>query len=240
MKNSIKMIFALLAFSAAGAFTISFVHQKTEDAIEANILEAKGRSLANVLSAGSTALLDSIDGFGDFWIEIDENGNAAGYAFVGTARGYSPGLIRFFCGIDLDGTIKGLSIISHEETPGLGARITEVISNVGFPFGLWQRSDDETPWFGEQFKGLSAVNVMDINRNSPEWHQLNEDERERLRQHNQITLITGSTITVREIKNELSARAKMLMALLEAKRPITASENIRADDSDDNLTEDEN
>jgi len=232
-KNSIKMVLAIFAFSFIAALTISFVHQKTEEAITANALEAKQMSLSNVLSEGSTAKVDTLDGFGEFWTEFDENGKVIGYAFVGAARGYS-GTIRFFCGINLNGKINGLSIISQSETPGLGARITEVLSNARFPFGLWQKGSEEINWFAEQFRGISATNEIEINRNVAEWHELSATQKDELIKRNEITLITGSTITVRAIKDELSVRAQKLMAMLE-ERPMSAEKDLCAE----NLTEEE-
>jgi electron transport complex protein RnfG len=230
-KNSIKMVLAIFAFSLIAALTISFVHQKTEEAIRENETKAKRTALSNVLSGGSTEKSDQLDGFGEYWTEFDENGKIIGYAFIGAARGYS-GIIRFFCGIDLNGKIRGLSIISQSETPGLGARITEVVSNSRFPFGLWQKGSEETHWFGEQFRGISTTNEIHINRNVAEWHELSASQKDELIKRNEITLITGSTITVRAIKEELSARAKKLMALLETRQ---LEEELPAED----LTEEE-
>jgi len=131
--NSVKMILAILFFSFIAALTISSVHQKTYQIIKDNENKAEQASLRNVLSYGANAKTDTLDGFGEFWREYDKDGNAIGYAFIGETRGYS-GIIRFICGIDLDGKIKGLSIISQTETPGLGARITEAASGTWFPF----------------------------------------------------------------------------------------------------------
>jgi len=44
-----------------------------------------------------------------------------------------------------DGKILGVHILEHLETPGLGARSTEV------------RPDEDEPWFLRQFKGLDSV-----------------------------------------------------------------------------------
>ena len=63
-----------------------------------------------------------------------------GYAFTVIGSGYG-GDIEMLVGIEADAaTIRGLSVISHGETPGLGAKITE-------------------PWFQEQFEGKD-VNTL--------------------------------------------------------------------------------
>lgn len=49
-----------------------------------------------------------------------KTGNTVGYAVKSAAKGYG-GDISIMVGISQDGTVKGISILSHSETPGLGA-----------------------------------------------------------------------------------------------------------------------
>ena len=70
----------------------------------------------------------------DVHIVKDSDGDAIGYAFTVIGSGYG-GNIEMLVGIETDReTIRGLSVITHSETPGLGAKITE-------------------PWFQDQFRG---------------------------------------------------------------------------------------
>ena len=55
---------------------------------------------------------------------IYEDGEKAGYAFIASGSGYS-GNIDIMVGLDCGFGIKGISILSQTETPGLGNRITE-------------------------------------------------------------------------------------------------------------------
>jgi Na+-translocating ferredoxin:NAD+ oxidoreductase RnfG subunit len=48
-----------------------------------------------------------------------------GYTFKTTGRGYSSN-IETMVGVDLYGRITGIKIVSHQETPGVGSKITEV------------------------------------------------------------------------------------------------------------------
>ncbi len=50
----------------------------------------------------------------------DETGNITGYAVKSAAKGYG-GDISIMVGVSKDGTVKGISILGHSETPGLGA-----------------------------------------------------------------------------------------------------------------------
>lgn len=211
-KNSIQMILALIVFVFIAAFAITFTYDKTADKINGYIQAAQDLSLKNVLSENSKTEIDSINGFGKYWKEIDSHGRVIGYAFIGSANGYSS-KINFFCGIDSDGKIKGLSIISQNETPGLGTRVIEVASNARFPFGLWQKQEKTGTWFCEQYKGISVKNEISTDKNG-EWHTLSEEAKENLLKNNRITTITGATITTVAVTNELSERAKRLIYLV--------------------------
>ena len=52
----------------------------------------------------------------------DEAGNLVGYVVSASENGYA-GPIDFVLGIDKDGKIAGLDIVSSQETPGLGSKI---------------------------------------------------------------------------------------------------------------------
>jgi len=210
--ESIRIVITLVIFVFIAAFTIAFMNQKTYEAINERMREAEQASLQAVLSEGSEKSVDSVAGFGKFYRET-VNGKTVGFAFMSSARGYD-GPIRFFSGIDTEGRVKGVSIVSQSETPGLGSRVTETVSNARFPMGLFQAREQTEAWFTQQFRGLSAVRPIVLNQNSGEWHTLSQEARNRLRQNNQITVISGSTITTAAISNKLSARARLLIALL--------------------------
>jgi electron transport complex protein RnfG len=63
-----------------------------------------------------------------------KGGTTFAVAYASKAKGYHD-LIEVMVGVDADSKLTGVSIMSHTETPGLGARIEE-------------------PQFTEQFKGL--------------------------------------------------------------------------------------
>jgi Na+-translocating ferredoxin:NAD+ oxidoreductase subunit G len=50
--------------------------------------------------------------------------NVIGYAYLAQGNGYG-GTIEILVGLEDETTIKGISIITHSESPGLGSRITE-------------------------------------------------------------------------------------------------------------------
>lgn len=50
--------------------------------------------------------------------------NIIGYAYIAQGKGYG-GYIDILVGLEDENTIKGINIIKHSESPGLGARIIE-------------------------------------------------------------------------------------------------------------------
>lgn len=66
---------------------------------------------------------------------LDESGNTIGYVVVNSSKGYG-GDVSVMTGVTADGKVTGVNILSHSETPGLGAK---------------SKSDDA---WREQFKGL--------------------------------------------------------------------------------------
>ena len=52
------------------------------------------------------------------------DGQEVGQAFMAEGSGYG-GPISILVGIETDGSLRGIEIISHLETPGLGAKITD-------------------------------------------------------------------------------------------------------------------
>lgn len=54
---------------------------------------------------------------------LDEAGNTIGYVVVNIAKGYG-GDVSVMTGINADGKVTGINILSHSETAGLGAKAT--------------------------------------------------------------------------------------------------------------------
>ena len=54
---------------------------------------------------------------------VDQSFPAVGYAFMTNGRGYG-GKIGILVGLETSRALRGIRVISHQETPGLGAKIT--------------------------------------------------------------------------------------------------------------------
>lgn len=68
----------------------------------------------------------------------------AGYAFDVTGKGFG-GTMRLMVGVNDKGTINGVKVLGHSETPGLGAKMTE-------------------KWFTDQFKGFRDPEGLKIKK----------------------------------------------------------------------------
>lgn len=115
----------LLAIAAVCAGLLAGVNGMTRGVITNNKLEAtKAARVAVVPTAKSFDEANTIKADDlEFIPGLDANGSTVGYVVVVSQGGYAAN-IDFSLGIDLDGKITGLSIMNHQETPGLGAKIS--------------------------------------------------------------------------------------------------------------------
>lgn len=109
-----------------------------------------------------------------------------GYAVYGEVQGYQS-LIKFMVGVDPEGVIQGLRVLEHGETPGLGARITELPAGqtlaefIKSKFSkLKPQESTPYPWFPAMFIDKQYDNLY--------VSKIDTDK-------NAITAITGATIT---------------------------------------------
>jgi len=119
MNNKIvKLALILFAVSAIVALALGFVNGITADRIEAIATEKRNTAMQAVLPAddypqveytGTDSQVDAIYKAGD-----------KGYVVQCTVGG-SQGTITMVTGVDLNGTVTGISVLDHGETPGLGA-----------------------------------------------------------------------------------------------------------------------
>ena len=126
----------LATFAAVGSALISGVYEQTKEPIAAAERAAEAKQLFEIFPRKShdNELID--DGFvvepGDPLLALRETGSGyrarrdnkvTGVILPATARdGYS-GDIRLLVGIDRDGAVAGVRVLSHRETPGLGDKI---------------------------------------------------------------------------------------------------------------------
>lgn len=117
MKNAFPIILLTIVVAVCVSL-LTYVDSLTRDRIEAQEEE----KVQNMLSAMFPEM--SRYEFKDDIYIIYSNSDKVGYAFIAIGKGYG-GDINILVGLEDETTIKGITIISHKETPGLGSRIAE-------------------------------------------------------------------------------------------------------------------
>ena len=106
----------VVVFASVGLVT--WTDSITEDKIEYQEEQQIQRKLKEMFPGMSEYT------FEDDIYTIYSDGAGVGYAFLAVGKGYG-GDIKILVGLEDETTIKGITIIKEEETPGLGSRIAE-------------------------------------------------------------------------------------------------------------------
>lgn len=146
MRDLIKMVVVLLVICTTSGVVLSYVNEATKAPREYQYIKfVQEPSMKAVLSDfDNDPIKERIkvvlgeDGEGNPLEKVvfpaKKGGKIQAVAFSAAAKGYHD-LIEVMVGVDPDGKLTGISIMTHTETPGLGARIVE-------------------PSFTDQFAGL--------------------------------------------------------------------------------------
>ncbi len=144
LKNMILALTLIAMVSAAG---LGFVYELTKEPIALSILNKKLNAIREVVPEFTNNPDDEMfrlaTGDGDS-LEVypaKSNGEIVGYAVSSyTNNGFS-GYFSIMAGFRPDGSINGISVLEHKETPGLGTKMDE-------------------PAFKEQFSGRKPGESM--------------------------------------------------------------------------------
>ena len=140
VKLGATLMIICLAASLVLALTYKLTFTRIEELRAAQEKEALEGALAEADSFARKKIgrFDYYEGFKDK--------NLIGYVLKVRGSGYS-GNIDMLVGIGDKGEIKGIEVLSQQETPGMGARITEI------------KRGEKKPWFLEQFKEKIAASL---------------------------------------------------------------------------------
>ena len=128
----------------AASLVLAATYKLTAPAIEAQKTSQERQALKDVLTQADR-FKELHAGRFDYYEGLKDK-ISVGYILKARAKGYS-GNIDMLVAIDANGTIQAIEVLSHQETPGLGSRITEI------------KQGDKKPWFLEQFKGKFAAGL---------------------------------------------------------------------------------
>lgn len=117
MKYILKMALTLLAITAVVAAALAGVNALTAPRIAAITEQKTQAAIEKVLPGGGEPVYCFVDGTG---LVKAAYASETGYAIEVAPNGFD-GEILMMVGVDKDGNVLGIDIISHTETAGLGA-----------------------------------------------------------------------------------------------------------------------
>ena len=103
--------------------------EKTEAALSAVVAETDCTFPQLDITEDMTAAAAAAGGKLNEAYEVQAGGAAAGYAFKVTASG-SQGDIVMMVGVDTEGVVTGVSIVSNKETSGIGSKVMTNVNGV--------------------------------------------------------------------------------------------------------------
>ncbi|GMO46240.1 MAG: RnfABCDGE type electron transport complex subunit G [Termitinemataceae bacterium] len=191
MKDTIKMVAAIVIFAVVACSGLAIVYEKTAPAIAKNnekILNDALSSLFPLLNEGANAtkiqdsLSNSFDGvtLGDTY-KIEQNGQILGLAITSSSFGFQAD-IKALVGVGTDGRIVGVKIMENTDTPGLGANAGKETYYVDKP--------NKITFYG-QYAGKDASSELKVAKDGGD-----------------IVAITASTISSRAVTKLVTAAAQ--------------------------------
>lgn len=126
-EKAIRLGTTLFAVTAITGLLLGLVEWGTRDAILRTRTDDKAVALKNVMpeadkfnSYNKAELNETIT---DVQEALNNKGERVGWCLSVASKGYG-GLVNFVVGIKADGSVRAINILSHSETPGLGAKAT--------------------------------------------------------------------------------------------------------------------
>ena len=122
--NIIKTAVILFLITGIAALILAVVNNFTEPIIAENSAKKQAAAMQNVLKDAEFSEENLAENVDDPEIseiyKAQKDGSAAGYVVMVNPNGYN-GAISMVVGIDAEGKVSGIDIISQSETAGLGA-----------------------------------------------------------------------------------------------------------------------
>jgi Na+-translocating ferredoxin:NAD+ oxidoreductase subunit G len=125
MKTMVGYGFTLGFICILAAGFLSGVNALTRPVISAQVKQQEEKTLAEVLP-GAVRFEEARSSSGEiiYYKAYDKDNTAIGVAFKASGKGYA-GPVETMIGMDMDGKIGVVKILSQNETPGLGGRVAE-------------------------------------------------------------------------------------------------------------------
>jgi electron transport complex protein RnfG len=125
IKTILTITIKLLIISAVTALMLASVNSLTYSRISANAAAEKAGAIKEIFPNAdeNEQLRKDVEGVDNIWL-VFSSGDLLGYAASVKPNGFG-GQMDVMIGVNSDGTLAGIKIISHSETPGIGNRIND-------------------------------------------------------------------------------------------------------------------
>ncbi len=189
MPNWIRFPLVLAIIGIISAASLASLYSVTEVKKQAIAAEKTKNALRWVIpnAADFKSVKSSQTNRTLFFKALDTNKELIGYAAEAAASGYA-GPVKVMVGVNTNYEILGTKVLSHNETPGLGDKIEEILSKKTWQTVITNTSPDESklrPYFQVQF--LNQTYPVKLKRNG-----------------GTIEAITGATISSRAVVNAVN------------------------------------
>jgi electron transport complex protein RnfG len=137
MGEILKLGFVLMVVALVAAVALGFVNSRTEPVIEEQQRQQRLEAMMQVAGSLSETLpaeemaYDTLALDANPYAAVDESltvvrfsspaAGPLGYTFIAYGKGYSS-TVQTMVAVDLNGTVRGATILFQQETPGLGAK----------------------------------------------------------------------------------------------------------------------
>lgn len=147
--ETLKLGFKLLLVTAVAGLILGGAFLVTKDPIAKQVAKTNSEAMKEVLPKADS--FEIMDGKSKGNVtEVNEgkkSSDVSGYAIKVLTKGYG-GQIEMMVGVSKEGEVKGIKILSHSETPGLGANAPQ-------------------PKFSGQFKGKPTDKKLEVVKTAP-------------------------------------------------------------------------
>lgn len=150
---------ALLLICLVATTLLAGTNLITSEKIALNAVEKENSSRMVVLpDAGDFSEVTTLESGITYCAGLDKDGNTIGYVFTSGAKGYG-GTVAVMVGLDTEGVITGIEILSHSETPGLGANATGEAFKSRFNGKSGQLTVDKNSNDGQNIQAITAATI---------------------------------------------------------------------------------
>lgn len=127
MKNTIKLVIFLAIVAALSGLVLGYVNSITKPIIEENEIKVEKQNLEKMCPGAEFTIME-FDEMPEEILGVYE-ANGTGYIFKCAARGYHDDITTLI-GLDYDGTIFDVIILSNSETSGVGTKVFDKLDSL--------------------------------------------------------------------------------------------------------------